>query len=165
MSDWAQRSHTLAPGLVNLMTKPPTTAINLRNAPSPRLTSCAARARSSAAPAKSPVAPEQSSGERPKIHRQVRLKATATKEASATTAVVARILAVILSVREILEWSAADQLVDTVVSAARNPRIVVKSPARRAIRRCALVQQFRAPSESLHHHRTANLASRYRADA
>ena len=53
----------------------------------------------------------------------MRLSATATNEASATTAVVARTLAVILSACEILEWSTAAQVVDTVVIAARNPRI------------------------------------------
>jgi hypothetical protein len=36
-------------------------------------------------------------------NRQVRLNATATNEASATTAMVARMLAVILSARDILE--------------------------------------------------------------
>jgi hypothetical protein len=56
---------------------------------------------------------------------QVRLIATATNDASATTAVVARMLAVILSVREILEWSTAAHVVDKVVMAARNPRIEI----------------------------------------
>jgi hypothetical protein len=93
------------------MTTTMATAINLWNAPSlattlVRCTSTIVR-RTSEIPG----------------NRQVRLIATATNEASATTAVVARMLAVILSAREILEWSVAAHVVDTVVMAARNPRI------------------------------------------
>jgi len=54
---------------------------------------------------------------------QVRLSATATNEASATTAVVARMLAVILNARATLAWSVASHVVDTVVIAARNALI------------------------------------------
>jgi hypothetical protein len=62
-------------------------------------------------------------------NRQVRLSATATNEASATTVVVARMLAVTLSAREILEWSAAAHVVDTDVIAARN--VLIDYPRRR----------------------------------
>jgi len=64
----------------------------------------------------------------PREDRQVRLSATATNEASATTAVVTTMLAVILSPRHILEWSTAAHVVDTDVKAARNPRIVSSPP-------------------------------------
>jgi len=55
-------------------------------------------------------------------------------------------LAVILSAREILEWSTAAQVVDTVVIAARNPRIVVKSPRAKLIPGAKpVVRQLRTP--------------------
>jgi len=63
-------------------------------------------------------------------NRQVRLSATATKEASATTAVVARMLTVILNARATFAWSVAPQVVDTVVIAARNALIGLPPGAR-----------------------------------
>jgi hypothetical protein len=55
---------------------------------------------------------------------------------------VARMLAVILSARDILEWSAAAHVADTDVMAARNPRIGLIPQARVIPAPKPLVQRF-----------------------